>query len=83
MPIDSEAPKPKAKYSPAYFDRLYRMNIRLMALGLLREKYQLSLHECQGVAPEVVRERQARYDEHLEKLKEIWRKEDEEIESSS
>lgn len=76
MPIGLPPPKPVGKYSKSYFDALYRFNVRSLALDLLREQYQLSLHECQGVAPEVVRERQRLYDEHLARLQVIWREED-------
>lgn len=77
MPIGSPPPLPVGKFSKSYFDALYRFNVRSMALDLLREQYRLSFQECQGVAPEVVRERQRLYDEHLGRLQEIWRQEDE------
>lgn len=67
-----------SKYAADYFDRLYAYNLRLQTLDLLREKYQLSLAECQGVAPEVVQERQRQYHEHLKRLRAVWKKEDEE-----
>ena len=63
---------------PSFFDALYRHNLRLRAMELLREKYQLSFVECQGATPEVVRERQQQYDQHLGRLFAIWRAEDEE-----
>ncbi len=71
-------PIKRSKLSLDWFDRIYRHELRLRTLDLLREKYQLSLHECMSAAPEVVRERQARYDEHLERLKAIWKSEDHE-----
>mgnify|MGYP001612483844 CR=1 FL=1 len=77
MPIGLPPQRPVGKLSQAYFDALYRFNVRSMALGLLREQYRLSLHECQGTSPDVVRERQRLYDEHLGRLQEVWRKEDE------
>lgn len=68
----------RSKLSIDWFDRIYRHELRLRAIALLREKYQLSLHACQGIAPEVVRERQRLYDEHLARLKMVWKQEDEE-----
>lgn len=83
MPIDSGTKPPKGKYSQAWFDAVYRHQTRLMALQLLKEKYQLSLHECQGVSPDVVRERQRLYDEHLARLRAVWRLEDEAADKNS
>jgi len=75
-----EPPKlPKTKISQKHFDALYRHECRQLALNLLREKYQLSFHECQGVAPAVVQERQRLYTEHLDRLKAIWKLEDLEL----
>lgn len=67
---------PKGKISQKHFDALYRFECRQMAINLLREKYQLSYHECQGVSPSVVQERQRLYSEHLGRLREIWDQED-------
>lgn len=77
MPIGLPPLKPVGKFSQGYFDALYRFHVRKMALELLREEYQLSLHSCVGQNPEVVRERQRKYDEHLERLQAIWLQEDE------
>ena len=80
LPHPFKAPnKPKGKLTQEYLDALYTYNMRLTAIDLLRQKYQLSLHEVQGVLPEIVRQRRMAYDEHLERLKAIWRKEDEEL----
>lgn len=78
-----EPAKPKGKLTAQYLDSLFNYNMRLTAIDLLRQKYQLSLHEAQGVLPEVVRQRREKYDEHLARLKEIWRKEDEQKEAES
>lgn len=68
----------KGKLSASYFDRLFRHQTRMEAIDRLREKYQLSIAECIGASPEVVRERQRRYHEHLDRLKKVWKEEDEE-----
>lgn len=73
-----EPRKPKGKLTQEYLDDLYRYHVRLMAIDLLRQKYQLTLDECQRVAPEVVQRRAAQYHEHLARLRATWEKEDNE-----
>lgn len=77
--LPSAPNEPLGKLSQRYFDALYRYECRMLAIDGLRQKYQLSLFECQGVAPKVVQERQKAYTEHLNRLKKIWAKEDAEL----
>lgn len=71
-------PQKGRKFAADYFDKLYTYGVRMDVLRILREKYQLSLAECQGQKPEVVQERQRQYLEHLKRLQAQWKKEDEE-----
>lgn len=74
--------KPKGKLTQCFLNALYRHHLRIDVIDLLRQKYQLSLHEIQGTDPAIVQGRQKQYNEHLSRLKAIWAQEDEEYERS-
>lgn len=75
-----ERPSPRTKAYDKWIRDLHNMSDRQFVLDLLREKYQLTLLDVARTDPEIVRERQKRYDEHLARLNAIWKEEDRELE---
>lgn len=64
------------KWTQELIDRLFQLNMRQYALELLRERHQLSIFECIGTRPEVVRARQEAYERDRERLEKQWAEED-------